>query len=273
MSLHKLSVPPPLRAAAATTLVPKDITKSGPVADYLCGILEGARHGRNHGPLRGTIATFPAGRTISRVGDPASSAIILSGWASQQRISFKGSRQIFSFLTPGEFLGLGATANGAACADVIAVTQVTAITVSTVGSLNGEMLKLKLLAARKTGQARATARLYDSIVLLGLCTAYERLAYLLVDTFDRLAEVGLVTNHGIQFPLTQETIGDALGISSVHVNRTLQQLRQQRLCEIAAGRLIIPNTSGIYNVTNGIRRRSMEITGQTPSVTQLLSLR
>jgi CRP-like cAMP-binding protein len=70
---------------------------------------------------------------------------------------------------------------------------------------------------------------YDHIVRLGRLTAYERVAHLVLDIRDRLALVGLAAPDSFPPPLTQETLADVLGLSSVHVNRMLQQLRRDGL--------------------------------------------
>ncbi len=79
------------------------------------------------------------------------------------------------------------------------------------------------------------ASLLDHIVRLGRQTAYERMAHLLLELRWRLAEVGLGDERKFPLPLTQEVLADALGLSIVHVNRTLQQLRREGLLEMRAG--------------------------------------
>ncbi len=63
----------------------------------------------------------------------------------------------------------------------------------------------------------------------------------------RMEAVGLARDHVIELPLTQTDIGDALGLSSVHVNRTLQDLRGAGLIELTRGRLRATNWAGLRN--------------------------
>lgn len=79
------------------------------------------------------------------------------------------------------------------------------------------------------------ALLLAHVVRLGRQTAYERTAHLLLELHDRTTTAGLEQNGRFPMPLTQEALADALGLSIVHVNRTLQQLRRDRLIEVRSG--------------------------------------
>lgn len=78
------------------------------------------------------------------------------------------------------------------------------------------------------------------IVNVGLRCASERIAHLFCEMFLRLESVGLTNGCACDFPLTQQDIADATGLTSVHVNRTLQDLRRQDLIILDRQRLIIP---------------------------------
>jgi CRP-like cAMP-binding protein len=82
-------------------------------------------------------------------------------------------------------------------------------------------------------------RLLDHVVRLGRQTAYERVAHFLLEMQDRLAAVGMGDRQRFPLPLTQELLADALGLSIVHVNRTLQQLRRDNLIEWRAGVVVL----------------------------------
>ncbi|MET0273464.1 MAG: Crp/Fnr family transcriptional regulator, partial [Phenylobacterium sp.] len=108
-----------------------------------------------------------------------------------------------------------------------------------------------LLKAARSGQApglaRALAReqvidqaiLFDHMVRLGRQTAYERVAHFLLELRGRLQIAGLGDAQRFPMPLTQEVLADVLGLSIVHVNRTLQQLRRERLIELRSGVAIL----------------------------------
>ena len=77
----------------------------------------------------------------------------------------------------------------------------------------------------------------DHIVRLGRQTAYERMVHLMLEFHHRLQIAGLATNDSFPMPLTQEVMADSLGLSVVHVNRTLQQVRRDGLLEIRSGQV------------------------------------
>ena len=95
------------------------------------------------------------------------------------------------------------------------------------------------------------ALLWDELVMvatqrewtlnIGQRTAYERLAHLLLELFMRLDSVGMTRGDSVHFPLTQGDLAEATGLTSVHVNRMLQELRRDRLIELAGRRLTILN--------------------------------
>jgi CRP-like cAMP-binding protein len=89
------------------------------------------------------------------------------------------------------------------------------------------------------GASEQEARLLDSLVRLGRQTAYERVAHLLLELHRRLSVVGLAYDQRFSMPLTQEVLSDALGLSVVHVNRILQQLRREHLIELRSGGAIL----------------------------------
>ncbi|MGE5723275.1 MAG: Crp/Fnr family transcriptional regulator, partial [Sphingomonadales bacterium] len=78
-------------------------------------------------------------------------------------------------------------------------------------------------------------------VNLGQRSAYERIAHLLCESYLRLRAVGLAQEHGCPFPLTQVDLADATGLTAVHVNRTLQELRKDGVIELYGRKLHIPS--------------------------------
>ncbi|HEY0053353.1 MAG TPA: helix-turn-helix domain-containing protein, partial [Caulobacteraceae bacterium] len=82
-------------------------------------------------------------------------------------------------------------------------------------------------------------RLLDQVVRLGRQTAVERVASFFLEIYERLRVVGLAEAGAFTMPLTQEAMADALGLSPVHVNRTLQQLRRDGLAELSGARVTL----------------------------------
>src|SRR3954471_4251641 len=77
---------------------------------------------------------------------------------------------------------------------------------------------------------------------------WSHLAHLLCEVFTRLRAVGLAQDHACSLPLTQMELGDACGLSSVHVNRTLQELRGEGLIEFRSSRLTILDWARLHEV-------------------------
>jgi CRP-like cAMP-binding protein len=82
---------------------------------------------------------------------------------------------------------------------------------------------------------RREERVFDQIVRIGRLTAKERVLNLLLELCDRLDAIGLVKENTFRIPLTQEVFADVLGLSVVHINRTLQQLRREGMLTIGRG--------------------------------------
>jgi CRP-like cAMP-binding protein len=76
---------------------------------------------------------------------------------------------------------------------------------------------------------------------VGQREAYERMAHLFCELMVRLRAVGLADDHGCDLPITQGEFADAIGVSTVHVNRVLQEMRANGLIELKGDRLNIPD--------------------------------
>lgn len=160
---------------------------------------------------------------------------VVSGWASTQRILSDGRRQVFGFALPGDGIGVYPRMAPPAPFTVTATTVMETVDAEPfleairLGDSPG-LLKAFSAAARAEDQM-----LLDHIVRLGRQTAYERVAHFLLELHDRLATVGLAEHQHFPLPFTQEILADTLGLSIVHINRTLQQLRHDRLIEWRSG--------------------------------------
>jgi CRP-like cAMP-binding protein len=160
---------------------------------------------------------------------------VVSGWASTQRILSDGRRQVFGFALPGDGIGVYPRMAPPAPFTVVATTAMETVDAEPfleavrLGDSPG-LLKAFSAAARVEDQI-----LLDHIVRLGRQTAYERVAHFLLELHDRLAVVGLAEQQRFPLPFTQEILADTLGLSIVHINRTLQQMRRDHLIEWRSG--------------------------------------
>jgi len=162
------------------------------------------------------------------------------GWVMQYVTLPNGKRQVTRISMPGDFLGFQSDLNGPMCHTSVALTD----TVLCAFPRN----KIKKLFATNTNLAMRMADMMtknnifsqNQLVGIGQKTAEERIAYLCVELFCRMKFIygDNITNE-MEFPLTQEDLGDTLGLTQIHVNRTLKGLREQGLMEIKNKRLKI----------------------------------
>lgn len=173
--------------------------------------------------------------------DPRHVNLILEGWACRYKQLEDGRRQIISFFLPGDL-----------CDTHIYVLRQMDHSIGTLTPVTLTEIERGALSDVTTRHPRITQALWwDTLVTaaiqrewtvnLGQRDAVERLGHLLCEIFLRLRSVGLAEGETCPFPITQNDLGDAMGISNVHVNRTLQALRGAGLVELKSRRLTIPN--------------------------------
>jgi CRP-like cAMP-binding protein len=99
------------------------------------------------------------------------------------------------------------------------------------------------------GAAQRQERLYDQLVRIGRLSARERAIHLLLELHNRLERVGLVKDATFKVPVNQEVLADALGLSVVHINRTLRELRDDNLIRIKAGAVTLKNLPKLMTIS------------------------
>jgi CRP-like cAMP-binding protein len=182
-------------------------------------------------------------------GDPARRPrFILSGWASNQRILSDGRRQVFNFAVPGDGLGVYPRMAPPALYTTIALTAMETVDAAPFLDAIRKGESAGLATAFSAGARLEDKMLLDQVVRLGRQTAFERVAHFLLEVHERLAAVGLSENRRFPLPLTQEILADALGLSVVHVNRTLQLLRRDGLIEWRSGMATLLDRELLMNV-------------------------
>lgn len=182
--------------------------------------------------LGGPLEIQPAARELSPPQEPR---FLVAGWACRFRLLSDGRRQIIGFLLPGDALGLSETARPLESCRVTTLTHCRALSAGPVPNAIREKQHTQLARALRLANALDESFLLDHIVRLGRQTANERLCHLLLELRWRLAQAGLTQGWHFPLPLTQEMLADATGLSIVHVNRTLQQMRREKLIELRHG--------------------------------------
>lgn len=171
--------------------------------------------------------------------------VLLEGSAIRYRVLRDGRRQVLNIVLPGDFIGFpGCFFEGA----LYSVTALSDASVSAVPftALLGLFDRAPRLAAAIFWSFACEAAIYaEHLIDVGRRSALERVAHFLLELLTRLQVVGLADERSYHMPLTQELIGDALGLSVPHVNRTLRQLRDDGLVAIEEQRIIIRDMDGL----------------------------
>lgn len=190
-----------------------------------------------------------AGSEIIASGTPLDNPLfLLSGWAFAAVNLSDGRRQIIDFHLPGDILGLSTRANSKSYECWIALTTlVTANARAFLSFLQPEadVHYPGLARIARIVECEREMRHVRHIVRLGSQLAPARMASLILDLARRIERCGLMNEGAFELPITQEFLGNALGMSTVHVNRTLQQLRHGGLIRLKNGTLEVLNRTGL----------------------------
>jgi CRP-like cAMP-binding protein len=189
-------------------------------------------------------------RDVIREGEnPTHVRLVLEGWACRYKTTREGQRQIVGFLIPGDFCDPNVLVLRHMDHSIGAITRVRVAQIAPerVGEVTAEHPRI---AQAFWWHELVNASIQREWLLnLGQRSAYERLGHLLVEIFFRMRTVGLADSDSCEFPLTQNDLADATGLTSVHVNRTLQDLRRQGLVELDRKRLRLPNLQAVMNAS------------------------
>jgi CRP-like cAMP-binding protein len=154
------------------------------------------------------------------------------GWLLRYKILHNGDRQILDFILPGQIFGLQA------CLFKTSLYSVATITEASLSSIPLDAIDRVFERTPTLAKALFWSALCESAIVAehlidtGRRSAYERVSHLLLELFVRLKLTGLTDNMSFDMPLTQELIGGALGLTTVHVNRTFRSLREDKLISI-----------------------------------------
>jgi CRP-like cAMP-binding protein len=195
------------------------------------------------------LAVIKADQDIVRIGDrPSRCCLILSGFACTYKVTAEGKRQIVSFNLPGDIPDLQSLH--------LKVLDTSIATISTcrVGFITHEALRdicdrYPRITAAFWREALIDAAIFrEWVTNVGRREAYTRMAHVLCELLVRLRAVGLAEDHVCDLPITQGEFADALGVSNVHVNRVLQQMRADGLIETKGTQLKIPDWDRLKQV-------------------------
>jgi CRP-like cAMP-binding protein len=186
--------------------------------------------------------SLPAGSEVIHDGqDDAELYTLFAGWAFRYKTLVDGRRQILNFLLPGDFIGLQASMFEASLYGVEALTAIELCLLPRrkVWSLFGHMPELAFEVAWLG--SREESLVDENLTSVGRRNAAERIAALIVALYKRADTLGLVVNRTFEFPLSQQHIADALGLSLVHTNKTLARLRRMGMFKRSEGCITLTN--------------------------------
>lgn len=194
-----------------------------------------------------TVRDLRADQDILRDQDrPSQCCVILEGFACRYKLLPGGRRQIVSFHIPGDIPDLQSLHLE------IMDHNLGTVVASKVAFIPHETVRLFLRAHPRIADVFWRETLIDAavfrewVVNVGRREAYGRIAHVLCEVYVRLRAVGLVNGQSYLMPVTQAELGDATGMSTVHVNRTLQELRRDGLISTPrSGQVVIERWDGL----------------------------
>lgn len=197
-------------------------------------------------PIRLETRRVPKNHDVFSEGDTLRDVMFMrEGWAYRYRLLGDGRRHIVNFLIPGDFVGPYFATAAHFCGTL---TDVTLCQAPRSDFTNANRDCPALATALEAIMATEYRLLSERLVSLGRRNAKERMAHLLVELYDRMRRVGLLYDNSYEFPVTQEVLADTLGLSVVHVNRTLRSLREDGLAIVGFGRVCVRNIEGLMEV-------------------------
>ncbi len=170
---------------------------------------------------------------------------MIEGFACRYKLLPNGERQIMAWLVPGDFCDLHVAILGEMdhAIGTLAPSKIAYLPRVTIEELTSMHPSINRALWWATLVDEGVLR--EWLVNVGSRSVDKRMAHLFCELLLRLQAVGLATGNGFDFPLTQDEFGDTLGVSTVHVNRVLQQLRADGLITLKGKRLTIHDVAAL----------------------------
>jgi CRP-like cAMP-binding protein len=188
-------------------------------------------------------------RQLTREGQTGQKVFVLQeGWACSFKDLPNGARQIISFPIAGDCVGLRSVLLRTADHSFVTLTNAVVSEVESDLFLKCVTEFPRLGVALLWSASRDEAMVVEHLVSVGRRDAIARMAHFFMELAERLSLVGHATEIEFKCPLTQFVIADALGLSSIHVNRVLRQLRERKLLTFRSGLVEIHNLNGLQKI-------------------------
>jgi CRP-like cAMP-binding protein len=193
--------------------------------------------------------TYARGRTIIREGEKVDDIhLVLTGLAARSKTLRNGERQFMALLVPGDLCDVEVFVLEGMDHDIVAMVETTCVLVP------AKVIEGLLTESTKLTKALWWSTMTDSAVLRewivdhGSRDSLERIAHLMCEMLIRYRIVGETTDDSFPFLLTQDELADATGMTPVHVNRMLQQLRSQGLIDLTGKVLTVLDPKGLQRL-------------------------
>jgi CRP-like cAMP-binding protein len=188
--------------------------------------------------------TFPPNYDLILEGDePGPVFVILAGWACRYKILPGGSRQIISFMMPGDFCDMHVAVLAEMDHSIATLTEATVVTIPRQQMEALVEVRPNLPKAFWWTQLVDAGVLRATIVSMGRRTSLERVAHLLCELCFRMRNIGIADEETFVMPFTQIVLADAVGMTPVHVNRLVRKLRALGALDVGVTTLIIADIS------------------------------
>ncbi|MBR0690231.1 Crp/Fnr family transcriptional regulator [Bradyrhizobium manausense] len=187
-----------------------------------------------------SVRQYPAEMAVVRDGERATDCcLIVDGFCARSKTIASGKRQILSLHIPGEIPDLMSLFLHVMDHDLSTLTPATLgfISHDNLQKLHRRSPEVAEMFWRDTLTDAAMFR--EWIVNVGQRPAPARLAHVMIELRERLRLIGRLDGDSFEMPLTQEQIGEALGITAVHANRVIKQVRQDGIVEFNRGRVTV----------------------------------
>ena len=202
--------------------------------------------------LQSAPFTLARGKELAHEGERRRAAYILqAGWGCSFKLLPDGGRQIITFPLPGDCVGVRSTLLGTSDHSFSALTD------AVVTRIEAPRLERMFTEFPYLGAAVLWATSRDEAMIVGRRSAIERTAHFFLELFDRLKLVGLTSQDEFDCPLNQYALADALGLSTIHVNRVLRQLREKNLMTFKGHRVALHDPAALKALA-WLRERSGE---------------
>lgn len=200
--------------------------------------------------LQSAPSQVKRGKQLVQEGEAAQGVFVLqSGWACSYKDLSSGGRQIISFPIAGDCVGLRSVLLRTADHSFEALTDSVVSTVDGTRMLQAFSEFPRLGAAILWAASRDEAMVVEHLVSVGRRSAIERTGHFFMELAERLHLIGLAKEAEFACPLSQYVLADALGLSAIHVNRVLRQLRERGLLTVQKGRVRIHDLSGLRKIS------------------------